>query len=331
MRVALVTVLALSACSEEPSGGGGPNVNSEVRTYEWPGRSAPKVDVLVVLDDTTAMQPHQTMLASLAGDLETVMTEQLGALPDARIGVITAGAPAFRQPSGASVPWLETTVSADFTRTENFQGSLADALAPLLAVGASGTSTTQPLEATKLALAAQPFVRDPGYLAIVTITASDDASTGTPASYADALKAAKPDPLLVVASGVYPDGATRLDAFHAALPNRNATADIASNDWSNAFALLAQLFKSTLAAPCFVEPADLAPDIEGPQYDCALASYFEDGTSEVLPQCTANGPARCFEFVTDAAICTEAETKRLTIRGFLGPFHPTVRGECVVD
>jgi hypothetical protein len=187
----------------------------------------------------------------------------------------------------------------------------------------------RPLEAAKSALDGHAsFVRDNALLVIMTIAASDDASAGAAADYAAGMQARKSDPLLAYAMGFYNKPASRLDAFHAALTNRNDTTDIDSADLAAALAQLGYLYRTSLPSPCAREPADVDAVTAGPQYDCDLSAYYEDDTVEAIRQCTEASTAGCFEFVTDALEC--ADLKRFRVRGSIGRYMPTVRGQCVV-
>ena len=330
VRTLALVAVATAACTDDPSGGGGPGGTIHVEAIDIPGMYPRQLDVLFVVDDTAAMAPHTAALSGLGTSLQTALEAQTGTLPDTRIAATTTDATsgALRAPSGVTDPFLATALAPDFTRTTNFTGALATAVDGLLAVGASRSSANEPLAATQTALDGNAsFLRD-GYLAVIAVTATDDASSATAASYASALKARKADPADVVVIGIYDTPATRLDEFHQLFPNRNTVSAI-DGSLTDVFALLAQLQKTTLGIPCTREPADLDPDLAGPQYDCALAMYFTDTDTAPLPQCTAGGPERCFEVVDDPA-CVEPGSGVFTIHGFPGPYHPRVRGECVM-
>jgi hypothetical protein len=139
----LAAVLAV-ACTDPPHSG--PNGHSHVAWYEAPAHYPRELDVLFVVDATSGMQPHPSALPALAAELEDAITNTLGFLPDARIAVTVAdGTGSLRQPTGVADPYLATALTDDFSRTSNFQGTLADALAELLAVGTTSTATVQSL------------------------------------------------------------------------------------------------------------------------------------------------------------------------------------------
>lgn len=323
MRRALFALLA--ACADEPSGGG-PDVNSFVETYFIPAANPHPLDILVVVDDTTAMAPYQSGLATFAADLAAFANGEY--LPDLRIAATTtSGTGTLRDPSTTDEPYLALAYDDRYERQPNFTGSLSDAITQLVTAGA-GASTVQPLESMK---AIDAFVRtDIHALAVVTIAASDDASSGTITDYASDLKASKSDPTGVYVAGIYPAGATRLSSFHGMFPNRATSADIATTNFTGTLGSITHFIRTVLGFPCFPEPLDLAPDIAGPQYDCDLHATFDDGTEIAIRHCSVtDGP--CFEFELDPTSCGGPGLAKAEIRGFPTPYHPSIEGQCVVS
>ena len=157
-----------------------PGVDSHVAYYDFPASIPQVLDILFVIDHTTAMAPYQTEIDGLPAGVEAALLDPTGAQADLRIAVTTVDAAgAFRQPSATTDGFLALGYDGHLARAANYTGSLADALAPLIDVGASAAITSQPLAAAKAALDAHPtFLRSTAALGIVTITASDDASTG---------------------------------------------------------------------------------------------------------------------------------------------------------
>jgi hypothetical protein len=334
ISIAIAALASAAACTEQPPRGTGTYIESHVESYDLPGGSPGELDVLFVVDDTAAMSPYATQVASLPAQLESVLSDPDGNLPNTRIAVITANAAnaAFRQPAGTTEPYLEVGLDAHFDPISNISGSIAEALAPMLDVGTAGTDPVAPLEAVKAALDGQPaFLRPYSYVGVITIAASDDASAGPIAGYVTGLKARRADPISVVVTGAYPRPAARLDAFHNAFPNRNWVVDVDSSDWSDLVSIYAQLSRSSFGGPCIIIPADLDPVAPGPQYDCAFGAYYADKTSEVLPPCTDGGPARCWKVVPDPFNCFDEAYATLEVEGYPGRYRPTVRGECVVE
>ena len=126
-RLALVL---LAACAEEP-GGGGPHLNSTVDTYSvWPSYP-PVIDVLVVLDHTTAMAPYQSGLAAFATSIVALANNEI--MFDLRVAVTTADATgALRDPAMSSDGFLALGYDVHFERQPNFTGALSDAVTQLV-------------------------------------------------------------------------------------------------------------------------------------------------------------------------------------------------------
>lgn len=346
MRRSLIALswVAVVACTDDGPSGPGIEGDSHVETYVLPALSSPKLDVLFVVDDTTAMASHQTALAALPAQLEAILASESGNVASYHLGVVTtdaAGGGALRTSSAVTDAFIVHDNTFD-SPEHNYQGSLADAFASLLPGSAASTASNQPLETTKLALAsgANPgFVRDDAFLGLVTITASDDASQAAAEQYAADLKAMETDPANVVAIGIYPPGAPRLDAFHGQFPNRSEVRSIDDADYGDALALFTQLYRRTLGYSCTRGPSDLDPVTAGPQYDCSFVAIVE-GVEQRLPQCSAEITEPCWEFVgADPQICIDPDARmHLQTRGFTpstspygDPYHPEVRGQCIVS
>lgn len=344
MRTALLLVCCV-ACTDDGPSGGGTTGETHVETYQLPARVAPKLDLLFVIDDTTAMASHQTALQALPAMVEAGLASSTGVVAHYHLGVITTDAASggkLRTSSSVQGTFINHDEGTFGGSPNNYTGSLAAALGSLFPSSAASNAQNQPLATTRAALDSNAFnagfSRSDAYLGIVTISASDDASSSTPEEYATFLKSAETDPTNVIVSGVIPASATRLQTFHAQFPNRNDVSSIDASDYSGALDMFAQIYKTTLGYACNKEPADLDATTPGPQYDCSFV--YIDGTAEhLLRQCgTTTGP--CWEFVVaDPQICTDPALRaHLQTRGFTSstsssgdPYHPEVRGQCVVD
>ncbi len=325
MRLALSLSLLALGCTDDPPRGG-PAIDSHVESYDVVASVPYQLDLLIVLDHTTAMASYQTALGALPGAIVTFLTDNE---PDVRIALTTVdGTGAVRQPSAASDAYLALGYDVHYQRSANYAGALSDALAQLIGVGATASVTSQPLASASAALDAHPMRARAG-LGVITITATDDGSSGTIVDYATEMKARKTDPTQVALSGIYPDPATRLDSFHDQFPSRASTQDIATADFTNALELFSGLLKIPLGYACPVEPADVDAETPGPQYDCDLNAYYDDGTSEAVRQCKADSTGPCFRFEADP-ICMLPGTAHFALDGFPGRWHPGVRGQCVV-
>ena len=348
MKHTLVLLTLCAACTDDSSGGGIEGT-AHVETYELPAQAAPQIDILFVIDDTTAMASHQQPLAAMPAQLESIVSGELGDAVNYHIGVVTTDAATggnLRVASGINGTFIvhENTVTGT---TTNYQGSLASALGSLFPSSAASTASNQPLMTMRAALentvTNAGFLRSAAYLGVVTVTASDDASGGgTAEDYAAFLKASKSDPATVIVSGVLDTSATRLHAFHDQFPNRSSKTPITSSDYGSALDVFGQLYRTVLGYACNKEPADVDPTTPGPQYDCAFVwvDQIDGHTEHRLPQCQGGDTSGCWEIVVaDPTICTDPATKaHLQTRGFTSspskygdPFHPAIRGQCLVN
>lgn len=331
MRLALTLSLLAVGCTEDPPRG--PAIDSHVEYYDLPASIAPKLDLLIVLDHTTAMASYQTGLSALPAAIASMLTGDDGPQADARVAVTSVdGTGVLRIPSTTTDTYVALGYDVRYQRAANFTGPLTDALTQLLAVGASGSGATLPLASAKAALDTNGgFLRSNAALGVVTITATDDASSLPVIDYATSLKARKVDPALVAVASTYDLPATRLDAFQAAFPNRSSTLDITTADLGGeSLGVVANLLKSLLGVPCPVEPADVDAATPGAQYDCDLSVYYDDNTSEAVRQCKADSTGPCFRFEADPQTCMTQGTARFYLDGFPTRWHPAVRGQCVV-
>ncbi len=342
-----ITILALfAACTESGPSGPGIEGESHIASYYLPAVAPPMVDILFVIDDTTAMAPHQQALSALPEQIEQLFTGTEGFSARYQLGVVTTDAATdgnMRRSSLVSEAFIAHDASY-LAAPPNYEGSLADAFASVLPTSVASTATNQPLETARRALIDNVqnagFLRDRAYLGLFIVTASDDASPATPAEYASALRELKSDPANVWAVGTYELGAPRLDELFALFPNRNETYSIDEPDFASALGAFTQLYKTTLGYNCVEPPADLDPDMPGPQVDCAFVSIADDGSEQRLPMCDEAATGPCWEIVeANPQICSYSpETGHLQTRGFTSSasafgdaFHPTIRGECVVN
>lgn len=323
-----ILALSLAACTDDferrP-----PDVHSHIASYWSPEVQAPKLDLLFVIDDTTAMAPYQARVAELGEVVDATLDASEGIIPDLRIGVTTNGGALHRSPSVFG-PYLYDTRKPDGTHETNFGGTLHEALTSLMDVGAANTGPSRLLDATERALATE-LVRHDAYLAIVTLSATDDASERPVEDHVRIIKEAKRDPANVLVSGIYPASAPRLAAFHASFPNRSTVISIDEADWSRALELVRQLFRWIPEVPCVPAPLDLDPEAPGAQIDCAMA-YWIDGVEQGPLQHCRTGELPCWELVdaTQWGCTYEPDTFNMRVYGFGDPYHPEVRGQCVV-
>src|SRR4051812_28208849 len=165
MRRAVI-LLALAACTDDPPADSGPVVTSQITSFEYFAKPPRQLDVLFVVDNTPAMAPYQDQLDEIASAAGEVLSNVGGGFPDVRLLV---------QSLGSVSPVLELSDGLDFVHHASFDGTLGDALTPLLHVGTAETAPNQPLAVMDSALTGA-WLRPNATLGIVLLSASDDAS-----------------------------------------------------------------------------------------------------------------------------------------------------------
>lgn len=325
---ALAPLLLAAGCmwqSADPP----PLTASHVESFDWPGAPHVAMDILFVIDDTAAMAPYAERTAAMLRAVQGLWPDPTSfAMPDLQVAVATDTGQLHVVPvvHGAFVV-DEHKHDLSGARLTNYDGALGDAIAALGAVGTAG-AIDQPLQTARTAIESHPaLLRDGAYLAIVIVSASDDASMVDPASVAAWAKALKSDPTAIVVAGVFPPTATRLASFVAQFPNRGQTLSIDAPDYTPAIALLSELYRIDLGVPCLDEPMDVDPATPGAQYDCTIELVGEDGTVEDPPPCPGT---RCWTYRPDPLNCVQAPGGRIDVTPFSWPLMPTMRGQCVV-
>lgn len=201
--------------------------NTDVAVVEVahvPSRFNPDLDLLFVVDDSEGMQPRQEELARsferLVARLEFFEYEGRQRLPNLHVGVVSTdmGVGTAHRVAGCDAAGRQgilqglagdstgPTGPARFLRDVldgggrdiNYQGSLEEALARMVAVGDGGCEIEQPLEAMRVALggdvlANDGFLRDGAALAVVVVSDEDDCSAASDELYAPGLDSAEPD------------------------------------------------------------------------------------------------------------------------------------------
>src|SRR5262245_59973062 len=82
-------VLALCAGCTGDDSGGGIEGTAHVETFDLPAAVPPKIDILFVIDDTTAMASHQAPLAAMPAQLEALVSGAYGNAGQYHVGVVT--------------------------------------------------------------------------------------------------------------------------------------------------------------------------------------------------------------------------------------------------
>jgi hypothetical protein len=171
-----------------------------------------KVDVLVVVDNSGSIEAErQAMIAAAGQSLFAQLTNDLGALPDLHLAVVSTDIE-----SGFSVPgcgpdsangrfrtgdvgvtcpvqgsYIIDSPDGNGGRTDNYDGTIADAFSCFATLGTAGCGFEQPLEAVRRALDGRypehaGFLRPDALLLIAILTDEDDCSAYNQALFDDA-------------------------------------------------------------------------------------------------------------------------------------------------
>jgi hypothetical protein len=333
MRLGLAIALScvLVGCAEPAPGG--PGLSSRVGVFDFPQSGRIRLDIMLVVDDSTAMAPYRDHVVADVPALADVLSSLSTGMPDVNIAVTTAVADgSLRTASAVDGGWIVDGMR-DGVRTQNYTGDLDAAIAALVDVGASGTGAVQPLEVIPQALATPGFLRERAYLMVAIVTATDDASSVTVDAAVSSLKGVKDDPASVIVAGIHPQSAPRLEAFLGMFPHRATSTSIDAEDFTTAFALIAELHRNILGLPCVqFTPLDVDPDTAGDQYECVIEERRVAEGTVLLPRCSdSNAP--CWDFVPHP-FCSQASGLALEIeRGTTGlPYDGSViHGECLIE
>ena len=309
-----LVVVALCGCTQ----------SAAKEEFELEPRLPKPLDVLVVLDDTTAMADHVQHVPS-GGGIGIIAATYNGA-PDIRIAVTTTTTGTLRKSNAVPDGIIKHAKNfLDGTITTNYSVTLAEAVGSLMNAGTSSTTPNKALEATQLALETPGFVRDSSAVGILLISASDDASSGDAAGYAAAVQGQN-SMMLSLVSG---DNTPRLGAFAYSFAYRHLTALSAYN--MEAVTVFAGL----------VWPGDnldyclpvAAVDVDaraGDQYDCEMV-ISHDQQVRTLPQC--NGDAwiesdPCWQILAEP---TCSSGRAIVVGGGFTMYRPRVIGRCTTE
>ncbi len=321
--------------------------SSHVAINEIPASPiVPKLDVVIFVDDSAAISAYRDRVAELASlAAQTIESMALG-WSDLRLAVISNDG-VLRTVPGTQSKVLQRSIDLSYRRWMNYAGTLEDTLAAMMRVEPTAATTSQPLEAIRHALeTSSQFLREDAGIAILIITANDDASPWPVTDYVSWLNAIVRDqwarPMRV--SAIYPVGAPRLAELFTLPPftARGTQTPIETADYTHAVDPIAWSLTGGGwgGAPCMnAIPADRDPVAPGMQYDCALSIYL-DGELRPLPQCTeysdaemstdwSTGPlpsSPCWRIVPDRQCWDTELTFRL--RGYTNAVHPAFRLEC---
>ena len=163
-----------------------------------------EIDILLVVDQSPSMSDEADLLSANLARFARVLQHIEGGVPSVHIGVVsadvthghgvlesTARVAGCAPPQGA---FLSDIVYANGEREKNYTGTLAETLACMALLPATGSEIGQPLAAMKRALdGSNPenagFLREHALLMVVFLTDKDDCSGG--ASFEDGSSAAR--------------------------------------------------------------------------------------------------------------------------------------------
>lgn len=198
VRAFLATVLVgtVAGCAADDSGGPADDGDASVcfeYSFDLPVPQNRSVDVLLVVDPSSSMAGEASRLEDNLERFAQVLENIEGGLPDLHFGVVSADVAAGggRLESTPRVAGCEPPTDAylidighdDGERSSNYTGTLAETLACMAILPATGSNIEQPLEAARRALdgsnpANAGFLRDEAYLMLVFIGDEDDCSGG---------------------------------------------------------------------------------------------------------------------------------------------------------
>ncbi len=329
MRVAVFVALAAACADAPPASLEG---TSRVTIWESGGYGPPRMDVLVVIDDTSAAAPYADRLATLPSVLEQTYASTARGTVDMHIGVTTDGTLRRLPAMGAAFASIRTDF--DLLRITNFTGTLSDALTPVMDVGSDSDRPYQPLAAVRRVIEENPdgFLRPDASLGIVIISASDDASPDAAIDYAASLRLAKSDPAQIEILGITASPSPRLDELLARFPARSFVEPIANGDYPVLLTKLELLIRSILPGTC-LHASDVDPETPGAQYDCTVTTWIR-GAPHVLPPCKLPGDQFCWSLIDSSDECGPSG-ELAPVKPYMPPygfftFVPPFRLECVV-
>jgi hypothetical protein len=308
MRYALIAIVVAACTDAPPFVEPDPVVQTHVDTYELYGQFPRTVDVLIVVGDLGGRD-----ITKLATTFEELMPTWFDGFTNIRIATT----------SSSDVLEMSTDILGH--HTQNFDGSLGDALAPRLTPGSTGVLARALATATT-------FTQERHYLGIVLVTATDD--TSPTADYAHALKSPKSDPADVWIAGIYGEPTPKLDAVSAAFQHRSTRTSIDAADYAPAFELFQYMQRVIIPLPCFTLPFDLDPETPGEQIDYTVSAWSKDGVELAkLPRCAGGDPetGSCWDIVPDPncnILPTDPPRGVTRLRGLWRLWRPVTHWEC---
>lgn len=323
MRRIVTTCIAaclFAGCAQDPHQA--PIDQSRVETFDIPGDPPGNIDVLVVLDDTPDIAPYLPRIDAMLRALDH-WPHGRPRNPNLHLAIATADpadAGHVRVAQAVHGPFVTDQMLPDWSRGTNYDSSLADALSQLGTTGTSGTASA-PLAAIRAAIEQTPgFLRSDAYLAVLIVSAHDDASSEDPAAVAQWVQSLKPERFAFIVGAVMPANAPRLSAFVAPFQNVGITQSLDAADYTSVAQLIDVADKTSLAALCIDEPLDVDPS-PGLQFDCSIEIVQSNGVVRA---------ADTWTYELDPLNCIQQPGGRIAIGAVDFPFPSRVRGQCLV-
>jgi hypothetical protein len=289
-----------------------------------------QLDLLFVIDDTSAIAPYAAALATGLGDI--AQRFPIGApTPDLEIslhaGFVRAGTcDASTRGSACGVSAPDQFVRSEYCNTVtnfNYGDGLPDAFTCLGDLGAANCGPAQPLAAALGWLAGparagwEGFLRPDAYLMIVVVATTDDAS-GPPGSptpvvaMANTLKSLKPDPSQVLVSVLGPTGCVagdmpdpRLHEFVNQFGANGLYLPLCGGDLGAALDRVVS-YVGDFAPPCLRKVRDMDPGTPGLQASCVAESHSLQPDHSIrnapLPLCD-DSPPPCLHLAPSGGFC----------------------------
>jgi hypothetical protein len=297
-----------------------------------------KLDLLFVIDDSSAMAPYQDALQANAPVFMNILLS-LAFPVDLQIAVAHGSNGVLADPAPCGVQggarFLE---DSHHDLVKNFTGALPDAFACLAQIGTNATVPGQPLAATLTALTTNSdFLRDTAYFLVVIIAPQDDMSPQDAQTYANEISSMKPAGR-VMASVVAPVEAQKLRAFVNTFGPIGVFTSIDQASWASAFSLFARI--SGLIAHRCIDGVLAQP------VSCTFRRVVDIGTSMqreigTLPTCdpASQSTGGCVALVPDGSCAVSGVSLSICYNGF-NPADPmncpdgpneAVEGEVVVS
>lgn len=281
-----VVLLGLSSCAAHDLADPPPaeTIACESRKWAQPSEPAPELDLVVAIGDVPpdVLAAGMEQLGAYVAAYQTsvhiaVLADDPGEVGDYLVDL--------------DEPWF--LCPGEDCRTRNYEGALAEAL---IERAVPSTGPVPLLARIDHALANDHgFVAPDGYLGVLVISASDDASPETPLTYANRIRARVPD-LHAWFTGVTRPGDRRLAAFLYSDP-WPVVSSIDDPDWRAAMPW-GEFWQYPIPAACLAENADptqcTAMDGDTPVPRCLMAAPDRPDPATPLP---------CYWIKDDPNVC----------------------------